>query len=625
MTEPSHYKSNLRDLQFNLFEALEVQKTALGRGPFESVDEATARELLETFERVCTNEVASSFKEGDHVPLKLDGKGNVAIPEGLKRSIHAYFDAGLHTLALPAHLGGVGAPPTLAWATFELLAGANAAVGFYIFAPVTARTLDRLATPEQKRRFLPQLVEKRWGGTMVLTEPDAGSDVGAGRTVARKVNPGGRNSTASPASGGGEVPHDDDLYELEGVKRFITNGDFDAADNIVHLVLARPEGKGPGTKGLSMFIVPKFWVNEDGSVGERNGVFATNVEKKLGIKGSATCELTFGDGIPARGLLVGNVHDGIRQMFHIIEHARMAVGVKSLATLSTGYLNALAYAKERVQGVDLGAGRDKNAKEVRIVEHPDVRRMLMAQKAHAEGLRALALFTASVQDAVELEGGHDAGSAAANDALNDLLLPLVKGYGSEKAYELLALSLQTLGGSGYLQDYPIEQYLRDAKIDTLYEGTTHIQALDLLLRKVARDGGATLQGLFGRIRHTVESNEGGDALAAERALLRTALGDLEATFGALLAKLSESLYHAGLQGNRVLFALAETTIAWLLLRHAAIALRRKGENPPDAAFYDGKVASARWFARNVLPNVTLTRRFVEESELSLMALAEESF
>jgi hypothetical protein len=312
-------------------------------------------------------------------------------------------------------------------------------------------------------------------------------------------------------------------------------------------------------------------------------------------------------------------------MFHIIEQARMAVGIKSMATLSTAYLNALDFAKERKQGADLLAARDKSAPRVTIMHHPDVRRMLMAQKAHAEGMRALILFTASIQDQVEIKGGHRALEAAELDALNDLLLPLVKGYCSEKAYEMLALSLQCFGGSGYLKDYPIEQYIRDQKIDTLYEGTTHIQALDLLLRKMARDGGATTQGLLGQIRQTAESDLGGTELAAERAALGKALADLETMLGTLLGKMGESLYHVGLQGNRVLMCVAETVIGWLLVRHAAVALERTKVNPGDKAFYAGKLASARWFCREVLPGIAHAARMVEQSALDLMEVPEEAF
>jgi alkylation response protein AidB-like acyl-CoA dehydrogenase len=605
MSTPHHYKANLRDTFFNLFEVLDIEKQSLGKGPFTEMDADSVREMLLALHKVCVNDLAASFSEADRVPLTLDPEGNVHLPEGLKRSLKAYFDAGMHLLELPPSLGGMGAPPTVSWAAFEMVSGSNPVAGYYLFGSFIARTIDRLGTPAQRARFAQRIIDRRWGGSMVLTEPDAGSDVGAGRTKAKHIK--------------------DDLYEIQGVKRFITNGDFDAAENIVHLVLARPEGAGPGTKGLSMFIVPKFWVNEDGSLGERNGAYCTNVEKKMGIKGSATCEMTFGDQKPARGLLVGNVHDGIRQMFHVIEQARMAVGVKSLATLSTAYLNALEYAKERVQGADLLQSRDKSAPRVRIFAHPDVRRMLMSQKAHAEGMRALALFTASIQDEVELKGGHGIEATEELDRLNDLLLPLVKGYCSEKVFEQLSLSLQCYGGSGFLQDYPIEQYIRDQKIDSLYEGTTHIQALDLLLRKVARDGGESLRSLFARIQKTIDSAEGGASLADERAALARALENVQAIYGKLMEKVGESLYHAGLQGNRILAATAELTIGWLLVRHAAVALARRETNPADRAFYDGKIASARWFVRNVFPAFEVTRKLVEESSLELMELSEANF
>ena len=491
------FKGNLRDILFNLFDVLDVGKTSCEKGPFAAMDEATARESLKAFERLCHEKLSRSFAEADRVPLKLDGDGNVTIPAGLKKSFHDYYDAEAHLLNMPEHMGGLGAPPSIGWAAFDVLAGANATLAFYLFGTFAARTIDRLGTDVQKKLFLEPLVQKRWGASMVLTEPDAGSDVGAGRTSAKDVGNG--------------------VWEISGVKRFITNGDFDGVDNIVHMVLARPEGHAAGTKGLSLFLVPKFWVNDDGSIGARNGVYCTNIEKKMGIKGSATCELTFGDRGPARGVLLGGVHDGIRQMFHVIEQARMAVGIKSASTLSVAYLHALDYAKERVQGPDLLRAAEKTSPRVAIIEHPDVRRMLLSQKAHAEGMRALCLYTAWIQDQVEIAGGHGAAAARDLDQYNDMLLPLVKGYCSEKSYEQLALSLQCFGGSGYCQDYPVEQYVRDQKIDSLYEGTTHIQALDLFFRKVAKDGGQTLQRAFSEVGKTLETKAGGDALAGERA------------------------------------------------------------------------------------------------------------
>ncbi|GHG86483.1 acyl-CoA dehydrogenase [Comamonas sp. JC664] len=604
MSSSNHYVPNLRDIEFNLFEFLDIGRASLGHAPFGDLDETSARQMLQMFAQLSTNELALSFEEPEHNPPKLEN-GAVTLPPGLKKAMNAFFDAGMHLLEQPPHLGGLGAPPSLGWAAFELLVGANASLAFYTLGNLLARIIDRLGTDAQKQRFLPHMLDRRWGGSMVLTEPDAGSDVGAARTKARRVS--------------------DEVWEIDGVKRFITNGDSDMSENIIHMVLARPEGAAPGTKGLSLFVVPKYWVNEDGSLGEDNGVVCTKLEKKMGLKGSVTCELTFGDGKPCRGLLLGEVHDGIRQMFYIIEQARMAVGVKSMATLSAGYGRALAFSKDRLQGADLMQARDKTAPRVPIFRHPDVRRMLMAQKAHAEGMRALCLYTAFIQDGVERKGGHRAIEAGELDTLNDMLLPLVKGYCSEKAYEMLSLSLQVHGGSGYLQDYPVEQYIRDQKIDTLYEGTTHIQALDLLMRKVARDGGATLQGLLSQIREAAERAGEDKELEAERAALGKALGDLELMLGTLMGKLGESVYHVGLQGNRVLFAVAEVVIGWLLVRHAEVALERMKSNPGDRAFYVGKLASARWFCHEVLPGVAHAARMVEHSNLDLMDVPEESF
>lgn len=606
MSTSHHYKSNLRDTLFNLFEFLDIGKTSLGKGPFAPMDEDTARESLKRLERLAVQEIAPSFAAGDQDVPRIDAQGNVTLPEHIKRAIACWYDGDWHRMSLPEHMGGFGAPPTVFWAGFELLAGANGAVSFYTFGSVIARVVDSLGTEAQKRRFLPKMIDEQWGGAMVLTEPDAGSDVGAARARA--------------------VQAPDGSWHITGTKRFITNGDYDVPQNILHLVLARPEGAGPGTKGLSMFLVPKFWVEQDGSTGARNGWVVTKLEKKMGLKASVTCEVEYGGETPARGLLVGDVHDGIRQMFQVIEQARMAVGVKSLATLSTGYLNALAYARDRVQGADLPQAANKTAPRVSILRHADVRRMLMLQKSHAEGMRALAFFTAHIQDQVALLGGHGSREAAHLDALNDLLLPLVKGFCSEKAQELLSLSLQCFGGAGYIMDFPVEQYMRDQRIDALYEGTTHIQALDLFFRKVARDGGQTLQGLLGQVQRTIEGGEGGDELKDARAQLARSLGDIQGAFMHLAGRLGESVHHVGLQANRVLMTLAEVVIGWLLIRHAALALARlPGARESDAAFYRGKVASAQFFAKNVLPASTLTRKLVEASSLDIMELPEEVF
>jgi alkylation response protein AidB-like acyl-CoA dehydrogenase len=531
----------------------------------------------------------------------------VVLPESLKESLDAFYEGGWGSFLLSPDLGGVGAPPTIRWAAQELLYGANPSAYFYVSGALMAEVLRATGTPEQVETWAKGVVDNRWGATMVLTEADAGSDVGAGLTKAYHV--------------------EDDVYHLEGVKRFITSGDGDYFDNIVHLVLARPEGAGPGTKGLSMFIVPKYLLNEDGSIGERNGVEVTNLEDKMGIKASSTCELTFGMNKPAVGYLVGNVHEGIRQMFLVIEEARMGIGAKSMATLSTGYLNALEYAKERVQGPDLTDARDPEAPRVEIIRHPDVRRMLMELKAHTEGMRALLYYTASVMDRAALHPEDERFDKRAN-----LLLPLVKGYCSEKAYVLLGQALQVYGGSGFTKDYPAEQYIRDIKIDSLYEGTTGIQALDLMFRQIARDRGETLMALAAEITETVKGGGSDDPFTTERELLGKAMDDVQGQLGVMVGNLMGAMgepglvYRVGLHTNNLLDSLSEVAIGWLLIRHAEIAHDLLADADGDEKDYlTGKVASARWFAANVLPK-TAARRMVAESEQGeLMELPDAAF
>src|SRR5690242_12340691 len=612
----SHYKSNLRDIQFNLFEVLRRQDL-LGQPPYDELDEETVRGILAELERLATGPLAESFADADRNPPVFDPvTHSVRIPESLHKSYRAFMDAEYYRLSLPADLGGTGAPRSLNWAMAELILGSNPAVWMYASGHTMARVLWDLGTDEQKR-FAEQAIEREWGATMVLTEPDAGSDVGAGRTRA--------------------IEQQDGTWHIEGVKRFITSAEHDLADNIFHLVLARPEGHGPGTKGLSMFLVPKYLVDEDGTLGERNGVVITNVEHKMGLKASTTCEVTFGAERPAVGTLVGGVHDGIRQMFMVIEDARMMVGTKAIATLSTGYLNALDFARNRVQGADLTQMTDKTAPRVTIIHHPDVRRMLMLQKAYAEGMRALVLYTATLQDTLQIaaaEGRTDAATAA----LNDLLLPVVKGVGSERSYELITLSLQTLGGSGFLQDYPIEQYIRDAKIDSLYEGTTGIQSLDLFFRKIVKDNGQAFGALLEKIKEFAAADGGNGRLKAERAALAEAAGHVEGMLQAMVGFLMGSatqpaeIYKAGLNTTRLLMALGDLVIGWLLATQAEVALGKLDEGVKESGlaagdhdFYAGKLAAARFFAATVLPRLAAERKVTEETTLDLMDLPEGAF
>jgi hypothetical protein len=380
-----------------------------------------------------------------------------------------------------------------------------------------------------------------------------------------------------------------------------------------------------------MFLVPKFLVDLDtGELGPRNGVYVTGVEKKMGLKVSTTCELTFGAEHPAIGYLVGDVHDGIRQMFMVIEMARMMVGAKAIATLSTGYLNALEFARERVQGADLTRMADKAAPRVTITHHPDVRRELMLQKSYAEGMRALLIYTGTFQDDAYI-ARHAGTVDEAAEAMNDLLLPLVKGVGSERSYEMLARSLQTLGGSGFLQDYPIEQYIRDAKIDSLYEGTTAIQGLDLFFRKILRNQGSALGTLLGEVVTFAQSGAGNGRLKEERDLLEEAAGEVKAMAdtmaGWAISSMEEpkEIYKVGLNSTRFLLALGDLVIGWLLLRQAEVALGALASSERDKEFYTGKVAASSFFAKTVLPRLAAERRVLAATGDDLMELPEEAF
>ena len=607
----SHYIANVRDIEFNLFEVLDLG-AVLGTGSFSDLDEDTVRTILAEAARLAEGPVAETFAFADRHPPVFDPAAHtISVAPELAQTVQAIKEAGWWRLMLDEEIGGMAAPPPLAWAVNEMIICANPSANFFSLGPVMAQALY-VEGNEEQRRWAAEGVERGWAATMVLTEPDAGSDVGAGRAKA--------------------IEQPDGTWHIEGVKRFISGGDVgNTAENIFHLVLARPEGAGPGTKGLSLFYVPEYLFDPDTfELGPRNGVFATGLEHKMGIKSSPTCELTFGaTDVPAVGYLVGDVHNGIAQMFTVIEHARMTIGVKAAGTLSTGYLNALAFAKERVQGADLTQMADKTAPRVTIIQHPDVRRSLMTQKAYAEGLRALYMYAAAHQDDAVAQRVSGADHDMAH-RIDDLLLPIVKGASSERAYEVLTESLQTLGGSGYLADYPLEQYIRDAKIDSLYEGTTAIQALDFFFRKIVRDRGQALQFLTGQISQTIDTC--GEALKPQALLLQTALDDVTAMTGALTGYLMSAaqhptdIYKVGLGSVRYLLAVGDLLIGWRLLVQAGaarVALDTDADH--DTAFYQGKIATAAFFAKNVLPRLTALRKVLESIDDEIMRVSEDAF
>jgi alkylation response protein AidB-like acyl-CoA dehydrogenase len=607
-----HYIANVRDLEFNIFEVLDVG-AVLGTGDYSDLDEDTVRTILAEAARLAEGPVAETFAFADRNPPVFDpAEHKISVPDELAKTVQAIKEAGWWRLGLAEEIGGMPAPPPLAWGVNELMFCANPSASFYCLGPFMAQALYEEGD-EQQKQWAAESVERGWAATMVLTEPDAGSDVGAGRSKA--------------------IEQPDGTWHIEGVKRFISGGDVgETAENIFHLVLARPEGAGPGTKGLSLFYVPNFLFDPDTfELGPRNGVFVTGVEHKMGIKSSPTCELTFGaTDVPAVGYLVGGVHNGIAQMFTVIENARMTIGVKAAGTLSTGYLNALAYAKERVQGADLTQMTDKTAPRVTIMHHPDVRRSLMTQKAYAEGLRALYMYAAAHQDDALAQHVSSADHAMAH-RIDDLLLPIVKGVSSERAYEVLTESLQTLGGSGFLQDYPLEQYIRDSKIDSLYEGTTAIQALDFFFRKIVRDHGQALQFLIDQISQSIDACD--EALKPHAELLQIALDEVTAMTAALTAYLMSAgqqpteIYKVGLGSVRYLLAVGDLLIGWRLLVQAGVAHTALANGPSkgDEAFYQGKIATSAFFAKNMLVKLTSLRKVIESIDDDIMKVSEQAF
>ena len=607
-----HYIANLRDIEFCLFDLLD-RDSILGTSIYKDIDRATAMGMLEEIKRLAEKDLADSFIDGDRMGVDFNpATGDAKLPPSFIKSYRAYIDNGWGLIDAPVEVGGTLIPPSLRWAIAEMVLGSNPSVHIYASGFSFAHVAYALGNEKQKQ-LAKIMVEKDWGATMMLTEPEAGSDVGAGRSKA--------------------VEQPDGTWHITGTKRFITSGDSDLNENLIHFVLARPEGAGPGTKGLSLYLIPKFMFDfESGTLGKRNGVYVTKVEHKMGLNVSATCEMNLGEKEPAVGYLLGDVHNGIAQMFKVIEFARMMVGTKAIATLSAGYQQALSYAKTRVQGGDMKVMNDKASPRVSIIHHPDVRRSLMTQKSYSEGMRALVLYTASIQDAIAIAKADGAPADKIDDliALNDLLLPIVKGYGSEKSWTLLGTeSLQTFGGSGFTQDWPLEQYVRDAKIDTLYEGTTAIQGLDFFFRKIVKDGGRAIGLLAKEIGKFAET--GGNNADEKKALakgLEDANGIIAVLVGHAMAsqEKSDEIYKVGLNTSRLLMAIGDVIIAWLLLREADIAATKlPTATGKDVDFYNGKIASSKYFVYNFLPLITAERAIVEAENGAIMELSESAF
>jgi alkylation response protein AidB-like acyl-CoA dehydrogenase len=607
---PNRYRADLRELRFLLFEQLGLGDV-LGKAPFSSWGREEVEMALAEMDRFAREVLGPLNAVGDQVGCRLE-RGQVVTPPGFKEAWRKIYEAGWKTLAEPEEFGGQDAPFTAQIAIDEFISGSNTAFSLYPgLASGAAEVIMHFGTAEQKARYVGNMYSGVWGGTMCLTEPHAGSDVGSASSTASKLP--------------------DGKYKIAGTKIFISGGDHDLAENIIHLVLARVDGAPPGTKGLSLFIVPKRRILPDGSAGEGNDVEVASIEHKMGINGSATCVLKFGENEDCIGELVGEVENvGMSQMFHMMNGARIHVGLQGVAIASSAYLNALDYAKERKQGSHISHWKDATAPRVPIIAHPDVRRMLLDMKARVEGMRALILKLTMHRDRARQLTAENDDRAAYHVGQEDLLVPIVKAYSTDQAFRVCETAIQVFGGAGFIKDHPVEQYCRDAKIFSIYEGTNHIQAMDLVGRKLSQHGGANFRAFLGDISAFVAAHGEHPVLGADVKRLGDAAETLAMIAGMFLNWLGQRrMAMVPLAANRFLEMMAEVAIAWLLLDGARIAIDARAALDPGAeeehAFYEGKKQAALYFARTVLPGVFSKSKILTAEDTSALDIPDEGF
>jgi alkylation response protein AidB-like acyl-CoA dehydrogenase len=607
----NNYKIDLRALQFTLFEHLKVDQL-FAHEAYAHLSREDCEQIVTQCARFATEVTGPLNGPGDRAGCRLEN-GGVKTPAGFKDAWAKLWELGLPVFSMPQEAGGFGGPHAVHAILEEMLSGANTA--FQMYPGLTHGAADVIASfalPEHKKQFLPAMTSGRFAGTMCLSEPHAGSDVGAAKTRATHI--------------AGHV------YGISGTKCWISAGDHDLAENIVHLVLARIDGAPAGTKGLSLFIVPKVWVDADGTLGEPNDVVTGSIEHKLGIRASATAVLNFGESGRCRGILVGGQeHAGMKQMFRMMNGARISVGVQGIALASTAYLNALGYARERLQGSDVKHFKDPNAPRVAIIHHADVRRMLLEMKAKVEGMRTLAVKLAMHSDLTHALARTDAGMANYHQGQVDLLTPIVKAYCADQAFRIAEMAIQIYGGAGYVTDHPVEQYCRDAKIFSIYEGTNHIQAIDLISRKIPMHGGAAFKAYLDGIKTFVAEHHRRPGLGAEVQDLGKAAEALERAAAAIVGFFTAGkVDQVMLVANVFLESMAEVTIAHLLLEAGIIAAGRcqrfgEEQSQEDFDFYQGKVMAAKFFANFVLPAVHSRAALIVECDRSALDIPDGGF
>lgn len=591
---------DMRDTRFVLYEQLSIEDLCKAER-FQDHSRETFDMILDTAERLAINEFAPANRKGDEEGCRWE-EGRVKAPPSFHAPYRKYCEGGWMSLPDEYEYGGQNAPIVMNFACYTLFYAANIALTIYMGLTHSAgKLIEIYGTEAQKKKYMLPLYEGRYSGTMVLTEPQAGSDVGATRTKALR-NP-------------------DGTYSIIGNKIFISSGEHDLTENIVHLVLARVEGAPEGTKGLSCFIVPKYRVNEDGTLGELNDITCSGVEHKMGISGSATCVLNFGDNGRCIGELLGAEQKGIVVMFHMMNEQRILVGLQGLALASTAYLHALDFARERRQGARFGT---KDPLQVPIITHPDVRRNLLTMKAYTEGLRALILYTVYCMDRESISTEEQ--ERRKWGYICSLLTPIAKAYATDRGFEVCTTAIQVLGGYGYTKEYKVEQFARDCKITSIYEGTNGIQALDLFGRKIRMENGAAFQVVLQEMKKGVTEGAEVEELASYAEAVNRSIAALEELTYFLLERTSGAdAYLAYSWATPYLEIFGDIVLGWMFIWQARRAFEMRKANSDDAPFYDSKINTAKFYISSLLPRVWGKIEAIKAWDRAFLSMGEEIF
>jgi alkylation response protein AidB-like acyl-CoA dehydrogenase len=594
------YTAPTRDTRFIVNEMLDL--ASYGNLPgFENATPDMIDTVVNEAGKFCSEVLAPLNQIGDEQGCTRNEDGSVTTPDGFKGAYDAYVESGWGTLAKPEEFGGQGLPHVLGFVVEEFTGTANQAFAMYPgLTNGAAAAIEAAGSQEQKEAYLPKMISGEWSGTMNLTEPHCGTDLGMIRTKAE--------------------PQADGSYKITGTKIFISAGEHDLTSNIIHLVLAKTPGAPDSSKGISLFIVPKFMLDENGEPGERNAVSCGSIEKKMGIHGNSTCVLNYD---AATGFMVGEENKGLAAMFVMMNAARLGVGMQGLAQAEVAYQNAVAYALDRRQGRALTGPKDTDAKADPIFVHPDVRRMLMDAKVFNEGMRALCLWGALQVDLTHKAQTEEDRQMA--DDLIGLMTPVIKGYGTDKGYDVANNMQQVFGGHGYVREWGMEQFVRDSRIAMIYEGTNGVQAMDLCGRKLASKGGRAVQAFFAMIDEEIAAAKEDEALADLATKLEKALGEQKAATMWFMQNAMANPNHLGAGAHHYMHIMGIVTLGFFWLKMAKVAAEALKGSPEDAAFYEAKLTSAAYYAERFLPDAGALRRKLEAGSENMMKLTEDAF